>query len=102
MVVDRNARLIVIECALERLSLLRTPVAAGGFAVEHERVLFAPDGDVEKDVVPAHNVDAGVVVSGWGWAKVKGGGPEDDNSARLELLLGLYRLADVKEVQTHF
>ena len=89
MVVDRNARLIVIECALEGLFLLRTPVAAGGFAVEHEHALFALDGDLEKDAVPTHNVDAGVVVSGCGWVKVKGGGPEDDDSARLELLLGL-------------
>ena len=97
-----NPCLLAPERILKWLSLLRTPVATGGFTVENEHVLFAPDRDVEKDVVPTHNVDAGVVVSGWGWVKVKGSGPEDDDSARLEPVLELYRLGDVKEVETHF
>ena len=89
VVVDYNARLLALECILKGFSLLVTPFTTGGFTVEHERILCAPDGDVEKDIVPAHNVDAGVVVPGfgWGWVKIKGGGPEDDDSARLELVL---------------
>ena len=104
VVADRNARLLTFKCLPKGPSLIVTPVAAGGFAGEHERVLSAPDGDVEKEVVPTHNVDVGVIVPGWGWGwvKVKGGGPEDDDSALLELALELYRLANVDEMKAHF
>ena len=102
VVVDSDSRVEFIdEPPIECHSLLRTPRAIGGPAVQDDGVLRATDADMKKDVVGgADDIDGGVIDT-WTRAgsQVQFRGLEDDDILSFEFLFQGDGLGDGKEVE---
>ena len=61
VIVDRNGCGGARECPLKGHRLLGIPAAPGCFAVKHDQIGVASDGDMEEVALPLENVDAGVI-----------------------------------------